>query len=57
MSLSMPLFTLAFMGDDKSTMRHHLPGFAFFWDNPKWAYVAVNVWDLCWRNDYHVVEE
>ena len=31
--------------------------FCFVWDNPKWAYVAVKVRDMCWRNDYHAVEE
>ena len=35
MSLSMPSFTQAFMGDDKSTIRRHLPGLAFFGITPK----------------------
>ena len=54
MSLYMPLFTLTFMGDDNEAP---FTRFCFVWDNPKWAYVAVKVRDMCWRNDYHAVEE
>ena len=46
MSLSMPSFTLALLGEDKSTIRRHFPGLALFGITPNGAYVTLNARSL-----------
>ncbi len=43
-SLSIPSLTLAFAGDERSTIRRHFPGLA---NHPEGTDVALDGWELC----------